>query len=294
MSFRKFLANVQSVRDYEKESLKHLIIGDIKAYIGDINANIGREKGFSFIMLENGEEVFNHLEGIGGYSGIMIKSPHYIGLSISKEEAETEFLSAYYMQSIVKKLFEMTLGSCWINVRNVSLDVKAKLSSHDKSNINYLLAFGIADEKVLKEKASQMKVLNTSKDYKTNPYATKVIEANESNQVRLSIGEMVYFQEWGKEVDYEELERRGVAEVFSYVRNAPSYKNIQPCRFILKDGEADLAILNPQNKENYVDAGIMMFTVEGLVKDLGIPGKWSFVKEETDNKEYAIVAKIEL
>ncbi len=294
MSFREFLANVQSVRDYEKDSLKHVVIGDIKAYIGDINANIGREKGFSFIMFENGEEVFSDLEGVGGYSGIMIKSPHYIGLSISKEEPETEFLSAYYMQSIVKKLFEMDLGTCWINVRNVSSTAKTKILTHDKSNINYLLAFGEANEKALKQKAPQIKVLNTSSSYKTDPYGTKVIEANESDKARLPIGEIVYMHEWGKEAQYEELEQRGVADIFAYVRNAPSYKNIQPCRFILKDGEAYLAIFNPQNKGNYVDAGIMMYTLEGLAKDLGIPGKWTFIKEESDHKEYAIVAKIEL
>jgi len=294
MSFRKFIADIQSVRDFEGTPLKGIVLGDIKAYLGEINATIGREKGFSFIMLEKGEEVFNDLEGVGGYSGIMIKSPHYIGLSISKQETETEFLGAYYMQAIVKKLFEMNLGSCWINVRNVSTAAKEKILTHNKSNINYLLAFGFADEKALKNKMPKMTVQNTASTNKTNPYSTKIVEASGSDKSRLSIGELVYLYQWGKEATYEELEQRGVAEIFSYVKNAPSYKNMQPCRLILKDGEAELAILNPQNKENYVDAGIMMYTLEGLAKDLGIPGKWSFTKEESDNKEYGIVAKIEL
>ena len=294
MNFREFLANIQSIRDYEDGSVKDIILGDIRAYLGEINTTVGREKGFSFVLFEKGAEVYNKLEGVGGYSGVMIKSPHYIGLSLSNDRTEAEFLGAYFMQSIVKKLFEMELGSCWINVRNVSGEIKASILNNEKSNINYLLAFGKTDEKALKQKSPSMLVQNTSSLYKTNPYGTQVVETTGQDNARLGVGEIVYLYEWEKEADYEELESRGIADLFYYVRNAPSYKNIQPCRFILKDGEAYLAILNPDNKENYVDAGIMMYTAEGLAKDLGIPGKWQFVEEETDNKEYGIVAKIEL
>jgi len=294
MDFREFLANVQSIRNYENDSVKDIILGDIKAYLGEINTTVGREKGFSFTLFEKGAEIYNKLEGVGGYSGIMIKSPHYIGLSLSADRTETEFLGAYFMQSIVKKLFGMELGSCWINIRNVSGEIKASILNDEKCNINYMLAFGKIDEKVLKQKSPSMLIQNVSSLYKTNPYGTQVVENTGLDSARLGVGEIVYLYEWGKEADYEELENRGIADLFYYVRNAPSYKNIQPCRFILKDGEAYLAILNPDNKENYVDAGIMMYTAEGLAKDLGIPGKWNFVEDKASNKDYSIVARIEL
>ena len=262
--------------------------------MGEINTTVGREKGFSFILFENGSDIFKKLEGVGGYSGVMIKSPYYIGLSLANEKLETEFLGAYFMQSIVKKLFETDLGSCWINIRNVPSEVKADILKDDKNNINYLLAFGKVDEKALKQKAPSMFVQNVSSSHKTDPYGTQIIETTGLDNARLAVGEVVYMHEWGNEASYEELETRGIADLFLYVRNAPSYKNIQPCRFILKDGEAYLAILSPENKENYVDAGIMMYTAEGLSKDLGIPGKWSFVEDSAYNKEYRIIAKIEL
>ena len=293
MSFREFTANILSTRNYEGNRLEENCINDIKAYLGEINDNIGKEKGFSFIMLENGDEVFKDLEGVGGYSGVMIKSPHYIGLTILKENTEVEFLGAYYMQTIVKKLYEMNLGSCWINVRNIAQDIKSTLLKDHTGSINYLLAFGLSKDKA-KHKASHMTVTNASSTYKQDPYGTKVIEATDSDKARLSLGELVYLYEWGKAATYAALESRGVSDIFYYVRNAPSYKNIQPCRLILKDGEAELAILNPENEENYIDAGIMMYTFEGLAKDIGIPCKWNFVKEESNNKEYGIVAKIEL
>lgn len=294
MSFREFLSNLQSIRDYEEDNVNNIVLADIKAYIGDINTAVGREKGFSLILFENGAEIFKKLEGVGGYSGIMIKSPHYIGLSLSNDKAETEFLGAYFMQSIVKKLSDMDLGSCWINIRNVSAEVKARILNDDNKNINYILAFGKTNNKALKQKSAPIFVQNASASYKTDPYGTSVVETTGLDNARLSVGEIVYLHEWGNKVTYEELENRGIADLFLYVRNAPSYKNMQPCRFILKDGEAYLAIIGPDNKENYIDAGIMMYTAEGLAKDLGIPAKWSFVEDKAGSKEYKILAKIEL
>lgn len=294
MSFREFTANILSTRDYEETRLKGIVIADIVEYLREINDGIGREKGFSLIMMINGEEVFNDLKGIGGYSGIMIRSPHYIGLATSKGDSEAEFIGAYYMQSVVKKLYDMILGSCWINISGIPHDLKAKLLKNDNGSINYLLALGQIDEEAVKQKAPKATVTGEASAYKQNPYGTKLNEAADSDKTRHSIGEIVYLYEWGKQATYEELESRGMADIFFYVRNAPSYKNLQPCRIILKDGEAELAVLNPENEENYIDAGIMMYTLEGLAKDLGIPSEWQYIGDEADNKEYRIVAKIKL
>ncbi len=290
MSFKDFTANIRSTREYKEVVLEEAKLQDIKTYLDVINNIVGREKGFSFVLLENGAEVAKALEGVGGYSGLMIKSPHYIGLSITIEGAETEFTSAYYMQGTVKKLYDMGLGSCWIGTRGIPQELKAALLQGQGGNLNYLLAFGLAEDKA----KSHMAVINDAASYKQDPYGTKVVESSATEDVRLSLGEMVYLYDWGKGAGYEDLERRGVADIFFFVRNAPSYKNMQPCRIILKDGEADLAVVNPENIENYVDAGIMMYTLEGLAKDMGIPCKWSFVQDAAGNKEYGIAAKIEL
>lgn len=294
MNFREFLANLQSIRDYEQERLKDLVISDIKIYLKKINADAGKEKGFSLIMLEKGCEVFNELEGVGGYSGVMIRSPQYIGLAFSKESHEAEFFGAYHMQSVVKKLQEMYLSSCWIDIRGVSENIKVKLSGDSELRVNYLLAFGIADEKALKDKKPRTSFANKASGYRQNPYGIEFEEAGISDKARLSLGEVVYMYEWGKSATHEELENRGVADLFFYLRNAPSYKNLQPCRIILKDGEAELAVSEPENARNYIDAGIMMYTLEGLAKDLGIPGKWSFVGSGSGNGDYSVVARIEL
>jgi hypothetical protein len=245
-------------------------------------------------MMENGQEVYNDLESTGGYSGVMIKSPYYIGLITMNDDPETEFLGGYYMQSIVKKLYDMNLGSCWIDIRSISEDLKSKLLKDHTGDINYLLAFGLADEKAIKQKAPRKTIVSTASSYKQDPYGVKADEALPSDKSRNSLSEIVYLYEWGEKAAYEELESRGMGDILFYVRNAPSYKNLQPCRIVLKDGEAELAVVNPEDGGSYTDAGIMMYTLEGLVKGSGIPGKWHFVRDESENKEYRIVAKIEL
>ncbi len=294
MSFREFTSNILSTRDYMGNSLEGNVISDIRAYLDSINAVAGKEKGFSLIILEKGDEVFHGLEGIGGYSGIMIRSPHYIGLALADEEPEIEFFGAYHMQSAVKKLYDMKLGSCWINIRNVSGEKKAKLPGSDKGSINYLLAFGMADEKAAKNRKPQTTVTVEGSSYSQDPYGLKVSEAAASDRARNSLEETVYLHEWGRAATLEDLESRGVQEIFYYVRNAPSYKNLQTCRLILGDGEAELAVKNPRSEDSYVDAGIMLYMLEGLTRDMGIPGKWNFIKDSSGNKEYSVVAKIEL
>lgn len=296
VSFKKYLTEIKSVRDYEQSSIGSNLIGEVKEYINEINNAQGKESGFSLTLFENGARIFEKFEGVGGYSGIMIKSPHYIGLFLEDEKIKSEFFGAYYMQSVVKKLYELGLGSCWINIRSVSPDIKNDLVNKKGKLVNYLLSFGKPDDKLIKQKSSSIHV-QSGKSYKTNPYGTDVVESTDTETCRLALNEIVYLYEWGQEASYEELENRGLADLFLYVRNAPSYKNKQPTRFILKDGEAFLAILNPNNKENITDGGIMLYTIEGMAKDLGIPANWSYlgmVDESFKNQNYKIFAKIDL
>lgn len=296
MSFKKYLTEIKSVRDYEQNGIDKNLLVEIKESLDEINNTQGDANSFTLKLFENGFDIFEKFEGIGGYSGIMIKSPHYIGLSLNDEDIKTDFLGAYYMQSVVKKLYELGLGSCWVNIRNVSQDIKNDLIKEKGKLINYLLAFGKPDDKLMKQKSSAIHI-QSGKSYKTNPYGTIVVESLDTETCRLALSEIVYLYEWGQEISYEELENRGLADLFLHVRNAPSYKNKQPTRFILKDGEVYLAILNPNNKENITDGGIMLYTITGMAKDLGIPVKWQYLVADDDSYktlEYKILAKIDL
>lgn len=290
MKFREFTVNIYSTRDFVDKSLEVRDINEIKTYLDEINNTVGKEKGFSFILLENGGEVYKELEGSGGYSGLMIKSPHYIGLRVDKIDHEIEFLGAFHMQAIVKKLYEMNLGSCWITLQDITSEKKLKLIKDQPGTIQYLLAFGKAQEKAKKTQSNKAIINRTSK-YEQDPYGITIIK---TDQTRLSVVDTVYLHEWGKPAPFSEMESRSVLDLLYYVRNSPSYQNTQPCRLILKDGYMELAIVHPENERNYTDAGIMMYMLQGLAKELGFPAEWHFIEDESGNMEYRRVAHFKL
>lgn len=287
MKFREFTVNSHSTRDFVDNRLEERDINDIKTYLNDLNDTIGKGKGFSFMLMENGGEVYKNLEGSGGYPGLMIKSPHYIGLRIAKIDHEIEFLGAFHMQAIIRKLYEMNIGSCWITLLGVTPEKKQELIKDQQGTIQYLLAFGKAQQKPKKNKA----VINRTSNYEQDPYGITTIKTDEE---RLSVSDIVYLYEWGNSAQISEMKSRSVLDLLYYVRNAPSYQNTQPCRLILKDGYAELAVINPENEGNYTDAGIMMYMLQGLASELGFPAKWHFVNDESGNMEYRLVAHFDL
>lgn len=290
MKFREFTINSHSTREYMDRRLEAEKMSSIKTYLDQLNRLIGKEMGFSFILMENGAAVYRELQGFGGYSGLMIKSPYYIGLQIDKPDHEIEFLGAFYMQGIVQKLYEMDLSSCWISLLSSTAEQKAKLIQRMAGTIQHLLAFG---EPLKKEKKGDKHtaIINRTTKYDQDPYGIAVLQTDE---VRLSVVDTIYLKKWGNVAPFSEMEKRGVLDILYYVRNSPSYQNSQPCRLILQDGYAELAVMHPEKEENYTDAGILMFNLHGLAKEMSFPSIWRFIRDDSDNKEYKIVARIEL
>ena len=116
MKFREFTVNSHSTREFVDIGVVEQDMKEIKTYLDEVNSTVGKEKGFSLILIENGAVVYQNLEGSGGYGGVMIKGPHYIGLRLDKADHEIEIFGAFYMQSVVKKIYDLGLGSCWITL----------------------------------------------------------------------------------------------------------------------------------------------------------------------------------
>ena len=290
MKFRKFTINNHSTRAFVDSKLERRDINDIENILEEINSTIGKEKGFSFILMKYGEIISRELKNFGGYCGLMVKSPHYIGLHIDKIDHEIEFFGAFHMQAIINKLYEMNIGSCWITIHNITTIKKLELIGDQPGTIQYLLAFGRAQKK---KPNKHQAIINRMTKYDQDPYGIATIKTEDEHE-RLSVVDTVYLNEWGKPAPFPEMERRGVLDLLYYVRNAPSYENIQPCRLILKNGYVELAIINPENEGNYTDAGIMMYMLHGLARELGFPAQWHFVRDDSDDKAYRLVAHFDL
>ncbi len=251
-----FLRNRKSVRDFKDKKMKDEMLGEIKGYCNQLRGEIAKE-GFEFLLFEDGERIYKSLEGIGGYAGVMIKSPHYIGLNIKDNRDESLIYGAYFMENLITKLTDLNIGSCWISLKGVDEKTKKDLFQTTDGNIDYLLAIGHPVPK--------------------NPFV------GDSTSSRIGVEDIVFKDEIGKSMDLGELESRGLDDLFYYIRFAPSSHNKQPWRFILKDDRVVLLLAHsPEEKPNLADAGIIMYYFENLAQAIGIDNRWNLL----DNEDY--------
>lgn len=253
MLMSNFLRDRKSTREYKNKEVSKDILEKVIDYGKEIEKEIGDEN-FRFLLLKNGDKVYKTLEGKGGYSGVMIKSPHYIALETLDSSRDSIIKGAYAMEKLITKATEYSLGTCWISIENVDGQIKKELCNNLDGDVNYILAIGYPTPK--------------------NPFI------QEPDSCRLSIEDIVYKDEIGKNISAEELENRGLSDLFFYTRFAPSSFNNQPWRFILKDNKIILILMKEEDKVSFIDAGIIMYYFENMATAIGVTGKWNLINCE--------------
>lgn len=252
-----FLLTRESVREFKNKGLKVETIEEVKAKVAKIEAEIGSEKDVNFKFLENGEVVYDSLKNIGGYAGVMIESPHYIVLRTGQDD-KSKIYGAYYMEKLITELEEFNLGSCWVTLKKAAEYDKTTVFGDDFKDADYLLAIGY--EKL------------------RNPFL------RETFSDRREIQDIVFKDSFDEKVDLDRLEERGLLDLFYYIRFAPSTKNLQPWRFLIKDNKVIL-YLEKEVKEKYgvADAGIIMYYYVELAKMINLEKRWTLLDFEEEN-----------
>lgn len=270
MLMSNFLKNRKSTRDFKRKKLDEKTISQIKNLFAGIQAE-AENKYFELILFEDGNKVFNSLKGTGGYEGLMIESPHYIGIRLKEVNDQAKIVASYYTEKLMGNLNNFNLGSCWLGIHEVDRNVRKEALGEENKNIGYLVALGYARPK--------------------NPF---IIEEESS---RLGVEELVFKNELGEIMDYTELENRGLDDLFYYVRFAPSTRNSQPWRFVLEKDRVVLYLSYIYDKVNFMDAGIISYYFEELAKTIGIEGKWELNKGQDvfhEDKKYKLVGEFKL
>lgn len=270
MIMTNFLKNRRSVRDFKRKKVDAGRLEEVKSYLAtmekeECNGNI------RFALYENGENLYKLLKGLGGYSGVMIESPHYISLELMNQEEESIIYSAYFMEKLISKLNSLGIDTCWISLGHVEKADKDKALGEKKGEVNYLLAIGYPKPR--------------------NPFVEEPVSE------RIGIEELVYSNKVGNPANLEELDNRGLSDLFYYVRFAPSARNEQPWRFLLEEDKAILLIKNVDSlNQTLMDAGIMMYYFEALSSSIGINTKWELLGEDFkgESPEYKYIAEIKL
>lgn len=270
MLMTNFLKNRKSIRDFRSKNVNTDILDDIRLYLNQLEKEISNGS-IKFKLYEYGERLYNSLKGIGGYSGVMIQSSHYIGLEIMNNQEKSVIYSAYYMEKLITKLNNLGIDTCWISIKDVDKDIKVEVFGDSVGEFNYLLAIGYGKPK--------------------NPFL------NEPFSERIGVEELIYCDEIGNPINMEDLENRGLGDLFYYVRFAPSVLNKQPWRFLLKKDSVVLLLKYDKDEEpNLMDAGIIMYYFEVLSESIGLNSKWELMNEvlEKDDYNYKFIAELKL
>ncbi|HSH35058.1 nitroreductase family protein [Schnuerera sp.] len=263
-----FLKNRKSTRDFKKKKLKNETRIEVLEIFKDLEEEVDN-KYFNFILFEEGDKIFKSLDGLAGYAGVMIESPYYIGIRLKEVTEKSIITASYYTEKLMTLLTKLNLGSCWINVKTVDKNIKANVLGEDNKNIGYLVALGYSKAK--------------------NPFI------QESTSSRYGINDIVYKGELGNPISIDELESRGLDDLFYYIRFAPSNYNLQPWRFVLKDDKIILLLkYSEEGKTDLMDAGIIMYYFKALGEVIGLKKEWQLLDEtdiEYDDSKYKPVGE---
>lgn len=247
MLMTNFLQKRKSVRNFKTDTVPRDALENIKLLMDEMGTN---ESGISFSLYENGKIVAEGLRGKAGYAGVMIEAPHYIALDIDGDKPLNILKGGYCLEKLNTKIVDLAIDTCWITVDSVDADTKRAIFGENGTGIDYLIALGYGQKKKL-----------------FDPEVTSS---------RLSVEEIVFADTIGNPISIETLENYGVFDVFSSVRYAPSHKNFQPWRFVLKGAEVDAYMVkSDEDSRSLIDMGVILFYMEEMLKTIGINKKWT-------------------
>ena len=264
MSMNEFLENRKSIRDFKSKDLSSDDIKKVESIIFDIN-NKAKTHGVIYKLHKNGSDIFNALDGQGGYEGCMIKANHYISMHADKNNEDSMIFGAYYLENLITKLDELNVGSCWVTISKASEDSK-KAAFDGESDVDFLLALGYAPSEL--------------------GFGKKRFSS------RIGVEDFVFDKSLSTPIDIEKLENYGLDELFSYLRFAPSTKNEQPWRFVLKNDDFDMYIENYKGIDNLIDAGIVMYYYTELAHYNSIEVEWKVKDDIKDTANFKYIASV--
>lgn len=258
MLMTNFLQKRKSVRNFKNDTVPRDALENIKLLMNEMKTE---ESGISFSLYENGKIVAEGLKGKAGYAGVMIEAPHYIALDIDAKKPLNLLKGGYCLEKLNTKIVDLDIDTCWITVDNVDADTKKSIFGENGTGIDYLIAFGYGQKKKL-----------------FDPEVTSS---------RLNVEEIVFSEKIGQPISIETLENYGVFDVFSSVRYAPSHKNFQPWRFVLKGTKVEsYMVKSEEDNRSLIDMGVILFYMEEMLKTIGINKKWTIDLKDASNYYY--------
>lgn len=265
MDAKNFLKFRTSTREYKNEDLDGETTKKIYEIVNEEAAKLGKEN-IAFLLSTDGQSVYDALNGIAGYGGVMIKAPVYIAIDALNNDPATIVKGAYGAEEIITKLSELGLGTCWITVSGVDTLVKQSTFNYSEGDIDILIAVGYP----LDDKISEHSFVD-----------------------RGATSDLVFLGDFDTPATDEDLTNRGLGHIFDYAKFAPSANNAQPWRFLIVDDELRLYIEDYKGDVNLIDAGIMMYYIDELSKAYAMPLGFE-IEPKIESNKYTYIGKTKM
>ncbi len=238
MNYSKIMQEIKSTRDYKtnpvgRDLLDKIVESGENEEISDMN----------IILFEDGEDAKQKLQGKAGYFGKLIAAPHYIAVTGPKGSFSTE-QAAYIAEQMRFTAHELGLGSCWITIPDTD-DIKSDLGIPKDTSICAFIGLGYRYSGIFK------------KDIQEQSF-------------RQGATELVFLDNWTNTPKWEELEERGLENIFYLTRFAPSWGNKQPWKFLVSGSYIVLLLDKDADTDVDLDTGLIRFYFEKACIDQGI------------------------
>lgn len=273
MKMLKVMEKRRSTRVYDQAPLDESVMTAIQKVIDSMPVFTGNES-VSFEIIENGDTAFEALNGIVGYNGLTIQAPHYFLITCSGVSEDYPVVG-YLGEWLALHLAKEEVGTCWLTCTGKTEAIASALGMTIDGQVAAMMAFGRPNEDKKLSRIygiGQAPVNNPGEDA-----SEETMVKDENYAYKKAITEIVYLKTFGNEVEADEIAKRGMDEIFYYMRNAPSWGNLQPWKFIL-DGERVVLTMakNPEIDEEVqrIDSGVAMLYFEVAMRDRGLSGKW--------------------
>ncbi|HHT20293.1 MAG TPA: hypothetical protein GXZ74_02485 [Tissierellia bacterium] len=293
MSQIQALTKRKSVREYHKRGLKAEALSFIEQAIRPPYA-VANGDLVDIRFLENGTDVQTKLAGLAGYAGVMIEAPHYLAVFV--EPTPKAYRAAgYYVEKLLFDAMEYNIGTCWIHVGQPEA-AKARLGLETDKSLVALVALGEPLEENAIAKFFQRIKANKPSVYSPGGYGDFDVQYEERRSDRHATVDLVYLDTWGNSLTHDELEQRNLLEIYTLMKNAPSWGNRQPWKFIIDGHDIVLAIENNERGDvasDNLDGGIAMFYFDLAMNQRGFSGQWHPLYENNYRVpgDYTIVGK---
>ncbi len=272
MSYFSTIPLRKSTRRYSEQTLEESVIQEVikksESFIKLTNAQI------ELVPLALNTAFSNKFKAVFGDYSKLLNAPFYIGFAVKKDNKDTLVNIGYIGEQLALHLTSINISSCWIATKNV-VAFKNAFNLDDSLILPAMLAIG----------------------YPATDFQSKIVNKmlGKTSGKRKKIKKIVFKDSLKTPAKKSFLVSKNLHDIIEMARLSPSWHNVQPWKFIIK--EETLYLIINVNFSRYkssaveerkfyhsIDMGIIMSHIKLCMQDAGMKCDWQLLNKKEAEK----------